>query len=65
LAYKYLEAANKALGKDQVVTAVSEDGEIRNLLDSIDREVEELIERIENVSSSGGSKDTNIIDVSF
>lgn len=62
IAYKYLESANKVLGKEVIASTVLSDPEVRGLLDSIDNETEALIGRLQE-AGAGGSE--NIIDVKF
>ena len=61
IAYKFLEAANKILGKEILASLVADDPDVRNLLDEIDRQVDDLVEKIEESPGDGGK----IIDVHF
>lgn len=65
IAYKYLEAASKVLGREIIASSVADDQNVRALLDAIDREVDELVEKIERPAQGDFSENGNIIDVHF
>lgn len=63
LAYKYLEAASKILGRDMITEAVAHDPQLREVLEAIDLEVGDLTQRIETGTNEPG--DSTIISVKF
>ena len=62
IAYKLLESANKVLGKEVIASTVLNDPEVRNLLDSLDRETDDLISKLRDPVTADSE---NIIDVDF